>query len=105
MSVLDKMDTGGSGGPTGDLGCGSDGFGDDYPGIFEILATSRRKGKVRETGRLSLSVDCGKACLCLTSKEAGVCAFYRAEGFSEALEGLERQLQAGTADWRKDRWA
>jgi len=105
MSVIDKIRTSCSRSGDQDLACDGGSFGDNYPGIFEILATQRRKGKERKTGRLSISVDCGQACVCLNSKEAGKCAFYKAESVGAALEGLERHLQAGDADWRVDKWA
>lgn len=87
------------------MACDPGQFGEIYPGIYEILATQRRKGKERKTGRLSISVDSGKACVCLNSKESGMCAFYKADDVSEALSGLEKHLQEGDADWRHDKWA
>jgi hypothetical protein len=105
MSAIDKIQFGSVPPDGGDLGCSADGFGDQYPGIFEIIATCVRKGKSRKTGKLTLTVDSGKACLCLVSKEAGCLTFYKADGFGEALEGLERQVSSGEADWRKDKWA
>lgn len=105
MSAIDKIQT--SCGKDGNVefGCSSDEFALQYPNLFEIIAKQRHKGKTRKTGGLKLSVDCGKACLCLTTKESGHCAFFKADGFAEALNGLESQLDEGSADWRKDRYA
>lgn len=105
MGVIDKIRTSCAKSGNVDLGCDPGSFGDLYPGIFEIIATQRFKGKERKMGRLSISVNCGKAVVCLNSKEAGKCAFYKADSIGEALEGLERHLQAGDADWRDDKWA
>jgi hypothetical protein len=104
MSVIDKIRLSTS--QSGDLdhGCNEDAFSEQYPGLYEIIATQRRKGKVRKTGSLSITVSCGKACVCLTSKQSGHCAFFRADGIAGALDGLERQLQEGDADWREDKY-
>jgi hypothetical protein len=104
VSVIDKVRLSSSASGDVDVGCDPDDFSERYPGLYEMIATQRRKGKTRKTGSLSISVSCGKACVCLTSKESGHCAFYRAEGIGRALEGLEEQLQSGTADWRKDKF-
>lgn len=103
MSVLDKVPKKSVAQSTAEFAVEDDGFGEQYPGLFEILSRQRYEGKIRKTGKLLLFTDCGKASLCITDKQEGLVAFYKSGGFLEALEGLERALQAGTVDWRPDK--
>lgn len=105
MSVLDKILVDSKQSGAAEFACEPDGFGDDFPGLFEIIARQRWKGNPRKTGKLLLFTDYGKATLLLTDAHEGQCAFYKKDGFAEALEGLERALQEGIAPWRKDRRA
>lgn len=103
MSVIDKVPQKEVRADAAEFACDDDGFGDQYPGIFEILARQRYQGNPRKTGKLLFFVDYGKASLCITDVCTGQVAFYKAGSFGEALEGLERALQGGTVDWRPDR--
>lgn len=78
-------------------------FGDQYPGLLEFLSRIRWKGENRQPGRLIVYCEAGKGCVCLSDKHTRQVAFYVADTIAEALEGVERQLQAGKCDWRKDK--
>lgn len=80
-----------------------DSFASDYPGIFEMLARRAYQGKDRKPGRLILYAETDRATMVLCDVDSGNVTFYAAETFSEALEGLEKALQAGSCDWRKDK--
>ncbi len=80
-----------------------DGFAETYPGIFEMLARRAYQGKARKPGRLILYAEQDRATLVLCDVDAGNVTFYASETFSEALEGLEKALQAGSCDWRRDK--
>ena len=82
---------------------GEDDFSETYPGIFEMLTRRAYQGKVRRVGRLIMSAETNRATLVLCDVDAGNVTFYAAQTFSEALEGLEGALQAGSCDWRKDK--
>lgn len=103
MSVLPKIEVPVKSGPENEMAVTGDPFEDDYPGIFEVLCRQSFQGEERQTGRLILFSEPGRASLCLVDKQSGQVAFYTAGGFTEALEGLEKALQAGKADWRKDK--
>lgn len=103
MSVLSKVPTPEGPDPKREFAIEDDGFGEQYPGLFEIIARIRWEGKKRKTGKILLFVDQGKASLCLSDVATGQVAFYKSNGFLEALEGIERALQEGTVDWRTDR--
>ena len=103
MSVLDHVPKKGTVTTGAEFACEAGGFDDEYPGLFEIIARQRYQGNLRETGKLLIFVDCGKACLCLTDRNGGQIAFYKADSIGEALTGLEGQLHAGKVDWRPDK--
>lgn len=105
MSVLGKVPKPETLDSSREYAVDDDGFGEQYPGLFEIIARVRWEGKRRKTGKILFFVDQGKASLCLSDVHTGQVAFYKSNGFLEALEGLERALQEGTVDWRRDRRA
>lgn len=74
----------------------------NYPGIWEILARQVWKGQQIQSGRLVIYCENEKVFLCLCDKESRQICFCAGDSVSEALESLERQLQSGKADWRKD---
>lgn len=103
MSVIAKIPSGDDSRGDGEYGVQEDTFQDEYPGIFEMIARIQYLGKARKPARLLIFLDDDKASLCLTDKATGKMCFYKSNTFAEALCGLERALQAGTVDWRKDR--
>lgn len=105
MSILDSIKKPVKAGPDNPLNVVDDPFQEDFPGIFEVLACARHLGKDRETGRLIVYTEPGKAMLCLCDKDTEQVAFYACGTIQEALEGLERSLQSGSVDWRKDKRA
>lgn len=80
-------------------------FSAEFPGLYEYLARVLVAGKSRAASRLIVYGEAGRVCLCLTDPHSAQVAFHSGEGFSEALEALERRLQEGKVDWRKDRKA
>lgn len=105
MSILSKISKPVKAGPDNPLTVVDDPWADDFPGIFEVLAVARFEGKDRQTGRLIIYTEPGKAMCCLCDKETEQVAFYASESIVGALEGLERALQNGSVDWRKDKRA
>jgi hypothetical protein len=103
MSVLDSMSKGRQEVKDTGILIGEDSFGDDYPGIFELLTRVSYQGKARKAGRLILYAEQNRATLVLCDVEDGNVTFYASESFGEALEGLEKALQAGSCDWRRDK--
>lgn len=103
MSVLDQIKEPPSRGPEAEFAFDDEEFSQRWPGIFEILARQYYQGKERAVGRLILYSEPEKATLVLCDRETGQVAFYAASTFVAALEGLEKALQNGGADWRKDK--
>ena len=105
MSIMDKMSKTSQEVATSDFLLVEDDFATEYPGVFELLTRCKWKGKPRKPGRLVLYAEPGRATLVACEVDSQMVAFYSAEGFSEALAGLERALQAGSCDWRPDKRA
>lgn len=80
-------------------------FQSDYPGLWEFLARQKYKGDSRQTGKLVIFTESGKATVCLIDRQTGQVAFFTHEALDEALLGVEKALQGGTLDWRKDKRA
>jgi hypothetical protein len=74
-----------------------------YPGIFEMITRRTYEGKHRDVGRMIMYAEPNRATLVMCDVASGLVTFYAKETFSEALEGLEKALQDGTCDWRKDK--
>lgn len=105
MSILDKVTDAGKHDAEADLNLDDSEFGEEFPGLFEFLARRRYKGQDRLTGRLVIYTEPEKACICLCDKHTSQVCFYTSDSVNGALEGLEKQLQAGRCDWRRDRRA
>ena len=105
MSILDKIAQSQKEPVRGDFLVVDDPFAESYPGVFELLTRCKHKGKTRKTGRLVMYAEPSRATLCLCDVDSQQVAFYASEGFIEALEGMERALQAGSLDWRPDKRA
>lgn len=76
-----------------------------YPALHEYLTLDWMDGEARETATLGISVDAGQFKARLADRDAGLVTFVSADGFLAVLEALERQLAAGTADWRRDQYS
>lgn len=76
---------------------------EQYPGIYEFLARIKFEGHDRKPGKMIVYYDAGKAAVCLSDAHTGQVAFHLDVGVNEAMEGVERRLQAGSMDWRKSR--
>lgn len=105
MSVLDKIQGSQKEPVRGDFLIADDPFAEDKPGLFEFLARGKYKGKARKPGRLIMYAEPSRATLVVCDADGGQVAFYTAETFAEALEGVEKALQAGSLDWRPDKRA
>lgn len=103
MSILDNVGAEASPDENAEFLVDDENFQSQHPGLFEFLARVKVNGKDRKPGRLILYYEPGKAHCCLSDKHTGSVAFHAAEGLYEALEGVERRLQEGKVDWRKDR--
>lgn len=79
------------------------GWTEQHEGIYEMIARRTYNGKHRKVGRLIMYAEPNRATLVLCDVDSGLVTFYAKETFAEAFEGLERALQAGTCDWRKDK--
>ena len=103
MSIIGKLKQSRKDIVAGDSLLVEDFFAEQYPGIFEMITLVKYQGEDRKPGRLILYAEPNRATLVLCDREAGMVTFYAKEGFADALEGLERALQDGSADWRKDK--
>ncbi|GAI79143.1 unnamed protein product [marine sediment metagenome] len=105
MSILDHV---GAAAPLDDdreYQCEDELFSADYPGIYEFLARVKISGKNRKPGKMIVYYEPERAQVCLSDNHTRSVAWHAGKGVTEALEGLERRLQAGTVDWRYDKRA
>ena len=105
MSILDKVPERDKTDEAGEFCLDECSFKEDYPGLWEFLARQRYRGDARQTGKLVLCTDSGKATVCLIDRQTGQVAFFTAAALDETLLGAEKALQGGTLDWRKDKRA
>lgn len=105
MSILDKLQASRKEPVRGDFLLADDPWEELYPGLFELLARGKYQGKSRKVGRLIMYAEPSRATLVLCDVDSGLVAFYASDTFAEALEGLEKGLQAGSLDWRPDKRA
>ncbi len=103
MSILDNVGAEASPDENAEYLVEDENFSTQLPGLFEFLARVKINGQNRKPGRLILYYEPGKAHCCLSDKHTGSVAFHAGEGLYEALEALERRLQEGKVDWRKDK--
>lgn len=80
-------------------------FATQYPGLWEFIARQVYEGNPRQTGKVVIFTDAGKASLCLIDRFTGQVSFFTADRLDEALTGAERGLVEGTLDWRQDKKA
>lgn len=88
---------------TGDYLVACDAFQGAYPTLFDLLALGKWEGKARETGNLMIFVSSGRATVRVMDPDSCQVCFFTESTISDALEGLERALVEGRADWREDR--
>lgn len=73
-----------------------------HPRIVEMLSDDRwEDGSERELSSLSLKWQEGHVLAVLNDQDLKRSLYVAATGVPEALQALERQLEAGTGDWRK----
>lgn len=87
----------------GDFAVPADKWGVTYPALFEVLARIRWEGKDRIPASLMVYVDVGRVTLRVCDRETHQVAFYSDVTLDTAMEGLNRALATGKADWRPDR--
>lgn len=72
-----------------------------FPAIHDFLTCTSVEGRKREASSLIMFVEDGQPKVCLSDRDQGRVCFHTGEGFQDALESLEANLQAGVVDWRK----
>jgi len=72
-----------------------------FPAIFDFLTATLIEGRKREASSLIFFVEGGQPKVCLSVRDGGRVCFHTGEGFQDALESLEANLQAGVVDWRR----
>lgn len=105
MSILENVGAAALLDENREFQCEDDLFSAQYPGLYEFLARSRIEGKNRKCGKMILYYEPERAQICLSDNHTKSVAWHADKGLNEALEGLERRLQAGTVDWRCDKRA
>lgn len=105
MSVLDKVGAAAPIDDTREYLVEDELFSADYPGLYEFLARVRISGKNRKPGKLLVYYEPERCQVLLIDKHTKSCAWHASKSVNEALESLERRLQAGTVDWRYDKRA
>lgn len=73
----------------------------DYPGIYEWLTRILLDGKPRVPAQLTIKYREGGCSLCLSAGQEDVIGWHQGSDLENALEGLEKRLQAKTMDWRR----
>lgn len=103
MSILSKIPSESNGSVGEFVFQGECDFSTQFPGLFELVSRRKLEGKDRETGRILIYSDNGRATVCLMDRCTGQVAFFSAGTIGECLEGCERGIQSGSLDWRKDK--
>lgn len=105
MSILDHVGAASPIDENREFLCEDDLFATEYPGLYEFLAKCKNNGKYRKAGKIILYYEPERAQICISDKNSKSVAWHAAKTLHEALEGLERRLQAGSVDWRYDKLA
>ncbi len=100
MSIINKAMESVKGAPDREFEVEDELFQTEYPGIYEWLARVKLNGKSRFGASLTIKMRDGGVSLCLSAETEGKVCWHQGGSVSEALEGLERRLQANTVDWR-----
>lgn len=77
-----------------------------FPALHEFLTEMVNDDKTpRQTASLSVFTQDGYFKVCLTDRETNMCLFATSEGFQDALEALEAELQSPAPDWRESKYS
>lgn len=101
MSTLDDADRSVKRVEGQEFECEDEVFAQNFPGIYEWLARVMYKGKPRETASLTIKYRSGGVSLCLSAPQEKLVGWHQDKTIDEALEGLEKRLQARAMDWRE----
>lgn len=105
MSILDRVPERDKSSEDGEFCLDECGYQEEFPGLWEFLVRQRYKGAARQTGKLVVFTESGKATVCLIDRQTGQVSFFTSKTLDEAIRGTEKALQEGTLDWRKDKRA
>jgi len=79
-------------------------FAKSYPRLFDLLTvTTWGEGEVRTPSSLLLFCEDGAFKMCITERDLGYTLWSTGQTFLEALQTLEKRLNAPTVEWRKQR--
>lgn len=81
-------------------------FQQEFPGVYEWLARVMLDGKTRDGASLTIKYRAGGVSLCLSADTEKLVGWHQGKTVHDALEGLEKRLQASKMDWRekKEGW-
>lgn len=105
MSILDKIPERSKAASEVEFALPECGFSAEYPSLWEFIARQAYQGGPRQTGKVVIFTDAGKASLCLIDRFSGQVAFFTADSLDEAVRGAEKGLAEGSLDWRNDKKA
>lgn len=78
-------------------------FGDQYPGIWELLSRQVFKGKPCKTCTVQIFAQDSLATICVQDRHRLRKGFKSAEGVTEAFQVLEIALWKEDVQWRSDK--
>lgn len=80
-----------------------DGFGDEFPGLNELLSRQLLQGKPVRTCTLQIFAQDCRACCCVQDRHRARKGFKSGESVTEALTAFEKALWSQTVEWRSDK--
>jgi len=80
-----------------------EGFQAEFPALFELLAATTQDGKPRESASVTIYVDQGRLKAIVSDKSSKMTYFTTLSGSCHALAELDRNIQDGKGDWRKQK--
>jgi len=102
-SVFEKLQEVSGNGSSAEFAFGSGGFGDEYPGLNELVSRQLLQGKPVKTCTLQIFAQDGRAVVCVQDRHRSRKGFKSGESVSEALTAFEKALWAETVEWRSDK--
>lgn len=105
MGILDNVGAAAPLDENREYQCEDDLFSTEYPGLYDFLAKVRNNGKYRKAGKMLIYYEPERVQILLIDKNTKSCAWHASKSISEALESLERRLQAGSVEWKYDKRA
>lgn len=105
MSILDKIPERSKAATEVEFALPECGFSAEYPGLYEFIARQTYQGNPRQTGKVVIFADAGKASLCLIDRFSAQVSFFTANSLDEAMRGADKGLAEGGLDWRQDKKA